>query len=870
VDAAVRVKPEACAGAVLSLRYVDARMQGKSATGEPDTIPHLISRAAVSDPAATAIAAPGREPLAYGALLGLIGAASAGLAERGIGRTDRISLVVGNGPEAATAFLSLACAATCAPLNPSYRREELEFFVGDVDARAVVVGAELDTPVREVARASGIPVLELEGLPGSAAGTFGLDGLLPATAEIPERSADDCALLLHTSGTTSRPKLVPLSHRNLAVSARNVASTLELRPADRCLNLMPLFHIHGLVAALLASLGAGASVACTPGFHAIHAFGWLSELEPTWLTAVPTMHQALLGRAAEHPSAVSAHRLRFLRSSSAALPTPVLEELERVFGVPVIEAYGMTEAAHQMASNPLPPDRRKSGSVGRAAGPSIAVLSHEGVELPSGSVGEIAIRGESVFGGYEGNPEANAAAFVDGWFRTGDEGVLDQDGYLTISGRIKELINRGGEKVVPLEVDERLLSHPAVAEAVTFSVPDPRLGEEIAAAIVLTEGKRADERELQDFAAQTLAPFKVPRTILIVDEIPKGPTGKTQRIGLADRLGVGAVAPVPEVREEARTAVERLIAGTWANVLGVPSFGRHDDFFALGGDSILAAEAVSRIREIFGRPDLPLVSIVRAPTVAKMVGELDGELSAVNHSGPIQLGGSPHDPPFFFVHGGDGEVLGFVALARAVGAGCSFFGIRGRGLDGGEAPHESIDEMAAGYVDAVREIQPRGPYALGGFCLGATLAIEMASRLEAMGETASLVVVDPRLPRPWTPRYGLWVAGDRAQRRNVAKMTLRRLGVRRFAPSVRPSPIERTFAKSREAHRLHRCTAPAVSILSDENERYGIPRWYVQQVIPNVHFIRIHALHERLLMPPHVGQLAGEIRAALGLPDSPG
>src|SRR4029079_16321036 len=400
--------------------------------------------------------------------------------------------------------------------------------------------------------------------------------------------------LLHTSGTTARPKLVPLTHRQLAASAGNVAATAGLTPTDRCLNVMPLFHIHGLVAALLASLRAGASVGCTPGFHQLHFFDWVDELDPTWYTAVPTMHAAVLARAPDHEETVGRQRLRFVRSSSAALPVPVLEGLEQTFGAPVVEAYGMTEAAHQMASNPLPPGVSKPGTVGRASGPESAGPDPDGRVLRAGETGEVAVRGPNVFAGYEANPDANEAAFSNGWFRTGDEGSLDDDGYLTLRGRLKEIINRGGEKISPLEIDDALLRHPAVRQAVTFSMDDPLLGEEVAAAVVVGPDSGAGERELQDFVAQQLAPFKVPRRIVVVDEIPKGPTGKVQRIGLAERLGVrGKETGETPDRRPPYGFLENELVGIWRSVLGIPGLGVADDFFALGGDSILGAEAVA-------------------------------------------------------------------------------------------------------------------------------------------------------------------------------------------------------------------------------------------------------------------------------------
>ncbi|MCP5371362.1 MAG: AMP-binding protein [Hyphomicrobiales bacterium] len=489
--------------------------------------------------AAPAIGAPGRAPLTYGGLRALAADTAAVLNGWGIGRGDRVAIVLPNGPEMAAAFVAIATAASTAPLNPAYREDEFDFYLSDLNARALVVPAGADGPARAVAARRGIPVLELADDPEAPAGTFTLAGGAAAAAANPGPSqADDEGLVLHTSGTTSRPKIVPLAQRNLAASAGHIGATLHLTPEDRCLNIMPLFHIHGLIAGVLTTLAAGAQIVCAPGFNALKVFAWLDEVRPTWYTAVPTMHQAILSRAARNPDVVAALDLRFVRSSSSSLPPPVMAELEQTFGCPVIEAYGMTEAAHQMASNQLPPGQRKPGTVGPAAGPEVAIMDTAGQILPQGATGEIVIRGPNVFSGYEANPAANAEAFADGWFRTGDQGVLDGDGFLTITGRLKEIINRGGEKIAPREVDDVIQAHPAVDQVVTFALPHPKLGEEVAAVVVLKEGATADERELRDFAAAKLADFKVPRTILFRDEIPKGATGKLQRIGLADKLGL--------------------------------------------------------------------------------------------------------------------------------------------------------------------------------------------------------------------------------------------------------------------------------------------------------------------------------------------
>jgi acyl-CoA synthetase (AMP-forming)/AMP-acid ligase II len=476
----------------------------------------------------TAIAAPATPPLTYGSLRRLIASIVASLNAAGIGRNDRVAIVLPNGPGMACAFLGVAAGATAAPLNPAYTEDEFSFYLSDLGTKALIVESGSESPVIASAKKLGIPVIAFETLSGSGADE-------PIYA-----GPDDVALVLHTSGTTSRPKIVPLTQTNIVVSAGNIVRTLTLGPADTNLNIMPLFHIHGLMAGLLAPLSAGGTVFATPGFNALKFFAWMDEAKPTWYTAVPTMHQVILTRAARHRDTITRHPLRFIRSSSSSMPPQVIAEIEATFAAPLIESYGMTEAAHQMASNPLPPARRKPGSVGLPAGPEIAIIDEAAVPQPRGTVGEIAIRGANVTKGYDNNPKANADAFANGWFRTGDQGMIDQDGYLAITGRLKEIINRGGEKVSPREVDEVLMDHPAVAQVVTFAMPHEKLGEDVAAVVVLRDGLAANESALRDFASQHLAAFKVPRKIVFLSEIPKGASGKLQRIGLAQKLGLGS------------------------------------------------------------------------------------------------------------------------------------------------------------------------------------------------------------------------------------------------------------------------------------------------------------------------------------------
>jgi acyl-CoA synthetase (AMP-forming)/AMP-acid ligase II len=493
---------------------------------------------------AVAIAAHGARPLRYAGLRALIDHSVGSLNDLGIGRGDRVAIVLPNGPEMATAFLCVASAATSAPLNPAYKQDEFEFYLEDLKAKALIVEAGSESPALRAAEKLGVAVITLTPEPQAGAGAFRLSGdPVDAVghaqrARLQPTEAHDVALILHTSGTTSRPKIVPLHHANIWTSAGNIATSLELSEADRALNVMPLFHIHGLIAGLSAPLSRGGAVFCTPGFNALKFFAEMEEARPTWYTAVPTMHQTILTRAGRHKEIIANHPLRFVRSSSSSLPPTVIGELEAAFKCPVIEAYGMTEATHQMASNPLN-GIRKPGSVGVPAGPEIAIMDEAGQLLQRGETGEVVIRGENVTAAYENNPKANGEAFVNGWFRTGDQGVIDADGYLTLTGRLKEIINRGGEKISPREVDEALMDHPAVLQAVAFAVPHPMLGEDVGAAVVLREGLSATEQELGAFLSERLAAFKTPRKILFLAEIPKGATGKLQRIGLAQKLGLG-------------------------------------------------------------------------------------------------------------------------------------------------------------------------------------------------------------------------------------------------------------------------------------------------------------------------------------------
>lgn len=551
------------------------------ASGETKIFSHiggLLDFYARRTPAAPALLAPGRPALTYGALGERTQDLVRTLRGLGIAPADRIAVALPRGADSALALIAVASSCACVPVNPDLTADELQRYFSELKLTALVTRADMNSASRDVARALDIAVIDFVPGPQDDLGGCAFVGpaVGPASASGASRGDNDAFILL-TSGTAARPKMVPLTHRNVCLSATNAGRVLSLTSHDRLLNVLPLFHAHGLISGLLTALAAGSSVICTDGFDAASFFGWMRELQPTWYTAVPTIHRALLTAAEADPGRARASSLRVIRSASASLAPAILGGLEATFGVPVLETYGMTEAASQIAANPF--ELRKLGSVGRAAGPEIAIMDETGRALASGAHGEIVLRGANMSRGYYNDEAATQAAFRDSWFRTGDLGYLDADGYLFIVGRIKDVINRGGQKISPLEVEEVLLSHPAVLEAGVFAVPHPKLGENVAAVVVLLANSEATSDQLRKFARKRLAAYKVPSLIRSVAALPKGASGKVKRNALADLI---ATAEDADAARLPRTTLETQLAEIWAGLLELPQVGIDQDVFALG------------------------------------------------------------------------------------------------------------------------------------------------------------------------------------------------------------------------------------------------------------------------------------------------
>jgi acyl-CoA synthetase (AMP-forming)/AMP-acid ligase II len=453
------------------------------------------------------------------------------LAGIGIKRGERVANVLPNGLPTIIAFLAGGEAGTAAPLNPAYRFEEFTFYLEDTSAKVLLVPPEGAEEAKRAARHLNIPIFAVQM---DDAGNVTIEGAPKGVAYTPP-GPEDVALVLHTSGSTGRPKRVPLKQKNLAVSCKNVAATYGLTAKDVSLCVMPLFHIHGLVASTLSTFLTGGTVVVPSKFNPMSFWRTVRDYGVTWYSCVPTIHQLSVARLNAKPEGIE--KLRFVRSCSSALSAELMEKIETVVQVPVLQAYGMTEASHQMCSNPLPPHPRKTTSVGPGTGVKVGIMDDSGNILPSGELGEVVIQGPNVIEGYENNPEANAKSFTNGWFRTGDQGMIDADGYLHLTARIKELINRGGEKIAPLEIDAVMMTHPCVQEAVAFGMPHPTWGEEVAVAVVLKEP--SPEAALIEHCKQHLADFKVPKKVHIVEQIPRTATGKIQRRAVAAAFAGG-------------------------------------------------------------------------------------------------------------------------------------------------------------------------------------------------------------------------------------------------------------------------------------------------------------------------------------------
>ncbi|HEX8187116.1 MAG TPA: AMP-binding protein [Pyrinomonadaceae bacterium] len=448
------------------------------------------------------------------------------LRDRGARRGDVVSLLLPNSAEYVIAYFAcFKLGAIAGPVNSLLKPEEMSYVVGNSESRFLLYGREFAEQVGHLRRE--VPALgSVQPFDDEAAVTSGLDGADDGGRRDPAPARDDEAIIIYTSGTTGKPKGCLLTHGNLLANARQIVGWLGFGADDRLLTVMPLFHMNAVSVTTASALYAGGSTVTSTRFSASRFWQIVSDYQVTSFGSVATMLSMLLKTyPGGVPEGLSTEKLRFAMCGSAPVPAEVLRRFEETFDCLVVEGYGLSESTCRSTFNP--PDRsRRPGSCGVPIGNEMRVVDEDDNELPDGEAGEIVMRGENIFKGYFKNDEATARAFRGGWFHTGDVGFRDAEGFYHIIDRKSDMVIRGGENIYPREIDELLYEHPAVAEAAAFGVPDPLYGEDVAAFVVLKEGREASGEEIAAYCRERLADYKCPKTVRVVSALPKGPTGK--------------------------------------------------------------------------------------------------------------------------------------------------------------------------------------------------------------------------------------------------------------------------------------------------------------------------------------------------------
>ena len=800
------------------------------------------------------------------------------LKEAGARRGSVAAIAMTDSAELIAALFGATAAAACAPLNPSLAAAEFDVQFSRLGVQVLLTDS-LDSCSAAVARSRGIPVVEYRW------GRFQVEGQ-PATGR--RLVNDDVVLVLQTSATTGEPKVAPISVSNLHAMVQNSTRSLQLTARDRFLSLMPLFHLQGLIAAVM-QIACGGVVIPTKGFDARKFLSWLDECRPTWYTAVPALHRTIATLLREQ-KATAPPGLRFVRSIGAALPADLLAEVEETLRVPVIEGYGLTETG-AVTTSPLPPLPRKPGSAGISNFTEFTIFDETGIPAPAGVEGEICVRGASVIREYIGDAEANRRAFVNGWFRTGDLGRVDSDGYLFVTGRIKEIINRGGEKIHPQEIDSVLAAHSGVAEAAAFGMPHASLGEDVGAAVVLRPGAAVTEAELREFAATRLAAFKIPRRIFIGAAIPKGATGKARRHLLPQHVRPSMAEP--------SSPTERTVAGVWSRILKSPEIGIDDDFFMAGGDSLAVTVMMIEVERETGGQVAPEEFFAK-PTIRAMARLVDDLALRTNRVLTFRHRGA--GTPFFCLAGATEDCLGLRYLAESLGEGRAFHVLRDPRPPASRGVY-TVEEVAALLLPSLRAVQPQGPYLLGGHCYGGIVAFEMARRLAEAGEATPLVVL-MNVPTPGFPRIAAEILH---RRKRYWREFLRAAGGERGAArSVLTNAVKLGALLKRRAARNIRLSGvgaaaekllPAAENVNDANTRAA--RTYTPGMFPGkvVQFMSaeggvdtavwedsrfgwrefaangfehytVPGTHTSMLAPPNVSAIAERLAALLAAIDS--
>ncbi len=715
----------------------------------PVTLHAALTRIAQASPDRAAVLSTRFAPLDHRGLQQMIERTHRQLRLAGFGRDARIGVLLPEAPQAAVAIIAIACSAVAVPLDPRLGPAELDQFLQQLPLDALLIGSDGDQQGRAAAERHGLMLISAEAAEdGSPALRLAMPvAAQPAADELPEPDAP--AFILRSSGTTALPKLIPFTHRNMLTAARKWQRWFGLDAGDRCLCVSAPYYSHGLKVTILTPLLTGGSVAFPLSPAVVDLHEWFASLRPSWYSAGPALHLAILEAARAHPEGLSTQRLRFASSGGAPLGQEIIDSFERTLGFPLLEHYGSSEAA-QIAANT--PDARKAGTVGRPWPETLSIVGEDGQPVAPGERGEIRVRGATVMPGYLGDDALNREVLRDGWFHTGDIGSLDEEGFLHLHGRLREVINRGGEKVSLSEVDAALLRHPAVAEAAAFGVPHQRLGQDVAAAVVLRPAMEVTGAELQRFLRDDeLVYFKVPRRVQIIEALPRGLTGKVLRHHLADayvqqrneraRLSTGAVAA---------SQLEQDVLAIWRRLLKTEAVGPEDNFLDSGGDSLLATEMLTELEQMLGRV-IPESLLIEAETARELAARLE---NLANHVIPvIDFNAQPGRTALFWFHGDFAHGGYYIRrLARLLGPQQPLTAIAPHGMANEPIP-ASVQQMARERLPLILERQAQGPYRIGGYCNGALVAFEAARLLiEAGHEVEIVALIDPPTAnvRPWS------------------------------------------------------------------------------------------------------------------------
>ncbi|HEU5019207.1 MAG TPA: AMP-binding protein [Pseudolabrys sp.] len=696
-------------------------------------------------PNESAVVSALHDPLRYRDLLRQIDEIGVALRVSGIHPQHRIATAITARPEAILATVGVACHAAAVPIDPNLTATELALRFESLRLRAVICWKGDSCAARAAAEECGIPIIEANRTKRQKKLEIQLEPIRASALAVASRPTEEAAaFILQTSGTTQLPKFVPFSHGNMLAAAARMQAWFHFAPQDRCLSIAPAYYSHGLKVAVFTPLLTGGSIAIPSDPSAIDLDEWLDDLRPTWTSAAPPLYRALLEAARRRPDAPT-HNLRFMLSGGTLIGRDVRERIEDTFGIPILDHYGSSEAA-QIAANLPGPGFNKAGTCGRPWPGILKIVNEDGRQIGTGERGEVLVTGPTLTAGYLENPDANRASFVDGWFRTGDIGSLDADGFLTLHGRIKELINRGGEKISPFEIEFALLQHPDVAEAAAFAIPHPRLVEDAMAAVVLRAGATTTPQQLRSFLAHRLAPFKIPRRVLTLDALPKDRMGKILRGQLAAVQSKSSAQaldrPATDAQQPRTHELEASLLTLWRRLLQSEDIGPDDDFFERGGDSLLAVQALLEIERLIGHA-APKSLLFEAATVRQLLPRLSEPVHDSTGS-LLRLNATGTRRPLLFFHGDyeRNSPYFLVRLARLLGPEQPIIGVPPHGVNGEPVP-STIEAMAAQRLLALREEQPEGPYRLGGFCNGAVVAFETARRLKSAGQKIeTLILID--------------------------------------------------------------------------------------------------------------------------------